>query len=241
MIKYSQILIMSLSLLIQSTSNAEESLELNNDPHYNSLGFFDIHLCNWPERPNFFKILFSSEKYQDIESMSVYTPDDQLLANLDKKKFITLKRKNKPNKRVYIVDIDVPDFASTGWYKIDIKTDDGATYHAKDYIIMTRLEKISEMYPSGDEKEFDLPITLKWSPVAGSQYYQAFVRDVWTEKLAFKSKLINTPEIKIPNDKLEPGGYYSWTVHSRDTNEHILLGDFHMGSMSKKTFFTVAE
>ena len=228
-------------MLIQSTSNAEESLVLNNDPHYNSVGFFDIHLCNWPERPNYFKILFSSEKYQQIESMSVYTPDNQLLANMDKTKFRTLKRENKPDKRVYLLDLDVPELASTGWYKIDIKTENGTVYHAKDYVIMTRLKKVSDMHPTGEDKEFSLPITLKWKPVAGSQYYQAYVRDVWTEKMVFKSKLIDTPEIKIPDGKLEPGGDYYWTVHSRDTNEHILLGDFHMGSLSKKSFFTVAE
>jgi hypothetical protein len=82
---------------------------------------------------------------------------------------------------------------------------------------------------------------LKWTPVPGSQYYQAFVRDAWTEKLVFRSKLLDTAEVEIPKDRLEPGGDYYWTVHSRDTNEHILLGDFHMGSMSEKRFFTVAE
>ena len=240
MIKLLQLLIIFLTIIIQSTSNAEESLVLDDDPHYNSVGFFDIHLCNWPERPNFFKILFSSEKYQKIESMSIYTPGNHLLANLDKNKFRTIKRKNKPNKRVFILDIDVPEFASAGWYKIDIKTDDGTIHHAKDYVVMTRLKKVSEMHPSGD-KEFNSPITLKWAPVAGSQYYQVFVRDAWTEKLVYKSKLIDTHEIKVPDNKLVPGGDYYWSVHSRDTNEHALLGDFHMGSMSKKSFFTVAE
>jgi len=228
-------------MFIHNTSKAEDALELVNDPHYNQIGFFDIHICNWPERPNYFKILFSSEKYQQIESMNVYTPDNQLLVNLDKTKFRTLKRKNKANKRVYLLDVDVPEIASTGWYKIDIKTENGTVYHAKDYVIMSRLEKVSDMQPSGDDKEFNLPVTLKWKPVAGSQHYQAYVRDAWTEKLVFRSKLIATPEIKIPEDKLEPGGDYYWTVHSRDTNEHVLLGDFSMGSMSEKTFFTVAE
>ncbi len=226
---------------MQSTINAEQSLELHGDPHYNQMGFFDIHICNWPERPNFFKILFSSEKYEQIESMGVYTPENKLLVNLDKTKFRTLKRKNKPNKKVYMLDIDVPELATTGWYKIDIKTKNGNIYHAKDYVIISRLEKISEMQPSDEHKKFDLPITLKWEPVAGSKHYQVFVRDVWTEKLVFRSKLIGMPEIKIPDGKLEPGGEYYWVIHSRDTNEHILLGDFHMGSMSEKKYFTVVE
>ena len=121
MLKQIYLSIIFLPVFILNTSNAEEHIELNSDPHYNQLGFFDIHICNWPERPGFFKILFSSEKFQQIESMSVYTPDNQLLANLDKKEFRTLKRKNKADKRVYILDIDVPELASTGWYKIEIK------------------------------------------------------------------------------------------------------------------------
>lgn len=234
-------LILLTSMLIPGMSFAEESKELNNDPHYNAIGFFDIHICNWPERPNFFKVIFSSEKYEKIDSMTVYTPDDKLLINLDKQKFRKLKRKNKPEKRVYILDIDVPDYASTGWYKIDIRADDGTVYSAKDYVVMTKLEKVSEMQPSGEEQEFNMPITLKWQPVPGSQFYQAFVRDAWTDKLVFRSKLIDTPEVRVPDEKLEAGGYYFWSVHARDTNEHVLLGDFHMGSMSKKTFFNVAE
>lgn len=241
MIKYKYFLLVSLTLFMQNITHAEEAIKLSDDPHYNKIGFFDIHICNWPERPNFFKVLFSSEKHDQIESMNVYTPDDQLLVSLDKNTFKTLKRKNKANKKVYMLDIDIPEMASTGWYKIDVKTNDGAIYHAKDYVIMTRLEQVSKMRPSDEDKEYSLPITLKWNPVAGSMHYQAYVRDVWTEKLVFRSKLIDTPEIEIPIDKLEPGGEYYWVVHSRDTREHVLLGDFHMGSMSKKAFFTVAE
>ena len=234
-------LIILTSLLTLGRSYAGNPLELSNDPHYNDAGFFDIHICNWPERPNFFKVLFSSEKYEQVKSMDVYTPDNQLLVSLDKQKFRTLKRKNKPNKRVYILDIDIPEHASSGWYKLDIELNDGSMHHAQDYVVMTKLEKVSEMTPSGDEEEFDLPITLKWKPVPGSMYYQAFIRDAWTGKLVFKSKLISTPEVRVPDDKLEPGGYYSWSVHSRDANEHVLLGDFHMGSMSKTQYFSVTE
>ena len=239
--RFSRILILSFSLFIQGSLKAEQALELTNDPHYNQIGFFDIHICNWPERPNYFKILFSSEQYQQIESMSVYTPDKQLLANLDRTKFRTLKRKNRANKRVYLLDLDVPELASTGWYEIEIRTKNGNIYQAKDYVIMARLEKVSDMQPSDEDSEVSLPVTLKWKPVAGSQYYQVYVRDTWTEKLVFRSKLTDSTEVTIPEDKLKPGGDYYWSVHSRDTNEHVLLGDFSMGSMSEKTFFSVAE
>jgi hypothetical protein len=153
---------------------------------------------------------------------------------------MTLKRKNKPEKRVYMVDMDVPDQATTGWYTIDIQDVNGRVSSAKDYVIMARLERVTEMSPADDE-QVQLPVTLKWKPVIGAQHYEVFVRDIWTENQVFKSKLTETAELKIPDNKLEPGGSYSWTVHARDTNEHILLGDFGAGSMSDKAFFTVAE
>lgn len=86
-----------------------------------------------------------------------------------------------------------------------------------------------------------MPAELAWKPVPGAQYYQVFVRDAWTNELLLRSKLLSEPRVEIPAGTLQPGGYYQWTVHARDTNAHILLGDFHMGSMSDKFWFWVAE
>jgi hypothetical protein len=36
---------------------------INEDPHRNEMGFFDIHVCNWPERPQFLKVLFSTTRF----------------------------------------------------------------------------------------------------------------------------------------------------------------------------------
>ncbi|MDQ1363912.1 MAG: hypothetical protein QG652_1774 [Pseudomonadota bacterium] len=233
--------LLCLSLLAAPAVQAGESPELNQDPHYSDMGFFDIHLCNWPDRVPFFKILFSSAQFQHIDSMTVYTPNKQLLASLDKSKFRVLQKENKPEKRVYMLDLDVPEQASTGWYSIDVKTAGGAQYQARDYVIMTRLEKVSVMQPAAGAGPQQLPVTLTWQPVPGAQYYQVFVRDEWSGDMVFSSELLNTAELKIPEDKLEAGGYYSWSVHARDTNEHVLLGVFHMGSMSTKAFFSVAD
>jgi len=240
MIKRSCRLLICTVLFVPLFSFADFSPELNVDPHYNELGFFDIHLCNWPERPNFFKVLFSSTHFEKIDSMKVYAPDDSLLVQLEKSKFIQIKRKGKADKRVYILDLDAPDKVATGWYRIEIKTTDGQDYQARDYVVASRMSRATAMQPSADEERV-LPVTLKWKPVAGAQYYKVFVRDAWQDKLVFTSKLIADAEVQLPDGKLEPGGYYSWAVHARDTNEHILLGDFHMGSMSKKAFFAVAE
>jgi hypothetical protein len=45
----------------------------------------------------------------------------------------------------------------------------------------------------------------------------------------------------LPPGLLEKGGYYSWIIHARDTNAHILLGDFNHGSMNTPVTFAVAE
>lgn len=230
-----------ISLLTYNNAAAIESTEFDEDPHYNSVGFFDMHICNWPDRPHFFKVLFSSDKFKQIESMRVSTPENQPLVTLDHSKFRIIKRNNKPDKRVYMLDIDVPQHASTGWYTIDVTTDSGEIFQAKDYVIMSKLQRVSQMQPSGDETIENAALTLKWIPVAGSQYYQIYLRDEWTGKLIYSSKLLDTPYITIPEGKIQQGGYYSWSVHARDTNEHVLLGDFHMGSISKKAFFTVNE
>lgn len=241
MSKYSYTLSLIMLLTASVNTKAENTLEMNNDPHRSNVGFFDIHICNWPNRTKYFKVLFSSEKYDQIESMEVFTPENKLLVKLDKRKFRTLKRKNKPDKRVFIIDSDITENASTGWYDIRIKTKDGKKYNAKDYVVMNRLNRASSMQPANKNKQYKLPITLKWKEIEGAQYYQVFVRDEWTQQLIFKTKLINSNKVQIPNIKLEPGGYYSWRVHARDINEHILLGDFNMGSMSQHAYFSITE
>ena len=214
---------------------------LGKDPHYTKVGFFDMHICNWPERPLFLKILFSTEKFNEVIKMEVFDPSGDLVAVLDKKRFMQVKRKNKPEKRVFMVNMDLPPSAASGWYSMKISTIDGKHYNANDYVLLTRINRVDEMTPPSDEKPVTLPLTLSWKAVAGSEYYKVYIRDVWTDEMIFQSKLLSNLKIKIPDGKLKPGGYYSWAVHARDTNEHILLGDFHMGSMSKKSFFTVAE
>jgi len=241
MIKHVATVLILSSLFMINALYADEAAVLNKDPHYNSLGFFDIHICNWPQRTNYFKVLFNTDKYQYIDSMSVYTPEDKLLVTLDKTQFKTLKRKYRPDKRIYLVDIDVPEFATTGWYKIDVKTKNGKSFQAKDYVVMSRLERVTEMTPSGVDAEVSLPVTLQWKTVPGAYYFQVCVRDAWSDELLYSSNVIETNAIRIPENILDAGGYYYWSVSARDVNGHILLGDFHMGSMSEKAYFNVAD
>ncbi|WP_026186239.1 hypothetical protein [Thioalkalivibrio thiocyanodenitrificans] len=214
---------------------------LATDPHYTELGFFDIHLCNWPERPEYFKVLFSTEHFEDVVSMDVYMPDGTALVSLDKDRFIPLRREGRPERRVFMLDIDVPPSASVGWYRIRVRTRSGSTAEGRDFVTLSRLERVSMPDPPRDAEDITMPEALSWAPVPGARYYQAYLRDAWTDQRIFSTALLDEPRAELPGDLLEPGGYYYWTVHARDTNEHILLGDFSMGSMSERFYFSVAR
>lgn len=224
-----------------STLYADDAPLLVKDPHYTKVGFFDMHICNWPERPHFFKVLFSTEKFNDVEKMEVFDPSGILLTVLEKKQFMQVKLKNTPEKRVFMVNMDIPLNAATGWYSVKVTTMDGKEYTARDYVPLTRINRVTNMTPPSNEESIALPLTLSWKKVPGAYFYKVYLRDAWSDKLVFQSKLLSDNTLKIPDGKMEPGGYYSWEVHARDINEHILLGDFHMGSMSDKAFFTIAE
>lgn len=90
---------------------------LESDPHRNELGFFDLHVCNWPDRPKFYKSLFSSTRFSDIAKMEIFMPDGKRLGQLNLNDYMRIEKKGKPEKRVFLNDIDVPEGAGTGWYE----------------------------------------------------------------------------------------------------------------------------
>lgn len=244
-------IIMSVTALLSFTgiaaaTEAPQTGAINtrdNDPHYTSAGFFDVHVCNWPDRELFFMPLFSTVRFDEITGIDVHYPDGKTLTSLHLDKYMAIKRENKPEKRVFMSEIDVPDSAEDGWYTVTVKLSDGTTITAKDYVIISPLPRISEVNPPDGAENIPLPATLSWSPVADSKYYQVYIRDVWQEgKLVYTSKLLDKPELAVPAGVLEPDGLYSWKVHARDVNEDIVLGDFNKGSISRAlTFSTAAD
>lgn len=210
------------------------------DAHYNDAGFFDIHVCNWPGRPPFFMPLFSTARYNEVQSIKVLTPAGDLLAELDLERFRTIKREKKPDKRVFIKQFDIPPAATNGWYTARAKLANGEEYVAKDYVILHTLPQASGQVPAHDEEVARIPEKLSWEPVPGANFYQVFIRDLWDDsKLIHTSKLLTRPELELPPGLLQSGGYYSWIIHARDTNSHILLGDFNHGSLNKPVSFSI--
>jgi len=211
------------------------------DPHRNQLGFFDVHICNWADRPMFFKALFSTTKFNDIELMSVYSPDGNKVTDLDMSKYMLIKKKGKPEKRVYLTDSDIPVDSRAGWYEIKVKTKDGKQYTARDYVVMNRLSRADVLMPQDGAEDIGMPKELEWKPVPGATHYKVFMREGFENTQILNSKLVRKPKLKIKPGLLQPGGYYLWKVHARDVNENIILGDFNSGSVNKWMEFSVID
>jgi len=226
-----------LSILFSNVSHSETS----NDPHYTDVGFFDIHVCNWPDRPLFFMAIFSTYHFNAISSIQIFMPDNLMIGELTLSKYRLLIDKKKKEKRVFIKQFDIPDNAKDGWYYTKVNLKDGNTIISKDYVIIDKL-KIARILSPDINKELDsIPKLITWEKVIGAQYYQVFIHDKWESKLLHTSKLLNKPEIRLPDNLLKKGGFYSIQIHARDTNEHQFLGDFNHGSLSKKIDFSIAE
>ena len=214
---------------------------ISGDPHRNDLGFFDIHVCNWPERPQFLKVLFSTPRFAEIDKMQVFDPDGRKIVELDKHHFMQLTPRDKPVKRVFMQDLDLPENIREGWYRIEVTDTRGQVHEARDMVPLTRIQRPQGLQPFDGEEDAPLATGLSWQAVPGAQFYQVFLRDAWSDELLFRSKLIGETRTGLPPGTLKPGGYYVWRVHARDLNEHVLLGDFHNGSMSEKAYFSVRE
>jgi len=211
------------------------------DPHYTAAGFFDIHVCNWPDRKLFFMPLFSTTRFREITGIEVLQPDGTVLTALNLGRFKVLKPEGKPEKRVFITQMDVPDGAADGWYSATIRLADGTQFFAKDYVVVSRLPRPSGMNPPDGAEGIAVPEKLTWSAVAPGSYYQVFIHDLWDDgKLIYTSKLLPQPELAVPAGLLKPDGLYTWQVHARDSKEDPRLGDFNTGSMSPIAIFSTS-
>lgn len=208
------------------------------DPHYTEAGFFDIHVCNWPDRQPFLMALFSTVQFDNVEQVTVYTPTGELLGNIDLAKFRSFKTKDGKDKRAFITHLELPGKTTDGWYKAAITMKDGRRIEAMDYVVHAIMPLPTGMQPTADAADVVLPGELRWNPVTGASFYQVFVYDKWDDKLVFKSNVMRETVVKLPPGVLRSGGQYGWRVNARDVNEHVLLGDFNHGTTGPELLFT---
>lgn len=210
------------------------------DSHYTPVGFFDMHVCNWPDRPPFYLALFSTTQFDAIRAVHVITPDGSKLFDLDLNRYRTIKRKGKPEKRVFMLHVPIPDGAIDGWYQAQVVMKSGEQIQAKDYVEHRMLDRAVGHQPAHQAVLATPPKQLSWQKIEGAGFYQVFVRDLWNDsKLIHSSKLMKTTHYALPEGLLQRGGYYAWKVHARDVNEDIRLGDFNLGSQSEWVEFSI--
>jgi len=209
--------------------------------HRVELGFFDIHVCNWSDRPVFFMALFSTTRYDEIAAIEILDPDGRALGALDLSKYRRTVTPAKPEKRVFISQIPVPAGAKDGWYSARVTARGGGESVARDFVVITPLPIAAGNQPTPNANDIPLPGELRWDAVVGAKHYQVFIQDLWDgEKLVYTSPILDEPRAPLPAGLLKAGGYYAWRVHARDVNEHELLGDFNHGSLGALMKFSVA-
>lgn len=209
------------------------------DPHYTASGFFDIHVCNWPDRPPFYLALYSTTRFDEVESIRLYGPDGHAIGALALDKYRLVAHKDKPEKRVFMTQIPIADSDADGWYRAEVRLGN-ETDTARDFVIHQLMPRAGGHNPVDGAENVDMSKRLSWNSIDGAAWYQVYIRDKWNDgKLIYTSKLLNKPWIELPQGLLEAGGYYSWRVHARDVDGHILLGDFNTGSQSEWVEFTV--
>ncbi len=212
------------------------------DPHYTDVGFFDIHVCRWPNRPFFYFTLFSTTRFDDIAAIEMFHPDGTPLGQMNLGNYRLIQAKDKPEKRVFITFFDLPPNAKEGWYTAHIKTKDGKVYLSRDYVTLNPLPFAHGFQPAPNAQDIPLPTELRWDPVPGATHYKVFVKDLWNPSpLVFESAIIKENRVAVPPGALKKGGTYQWRVHARDVNEDPKLGDFDVGSLSPEIEFSVAD
>lgn len=212
------------------------------DPHYTQAGFFDLHVCTWPDRPLLFLMLFSTYEYDKVRSVEVFHPDGRLLAKIGTDKYRVVLKKDKPEKRVFMKIMDVPEGAADGWYSALVTMKDGTQYQAKDLVAIAPMEIPSGFSPPHQAENIKMPQALTWKPVPGAKAYQVYIKDIWNgEQDVMPSKIVTEARLELRAGILNAGGYYKWRVQARDVNENVLLGDFNHGSLSDWSEFSVEE
>lgn len=209
------------------------------DPHYTPAGFFDVHVCNWPEKPGFLMAVFSTPHFDEIAGVAVFAPDGTRVGDLDLDRFRAFRTPSGQAKRAFIAHFDLPAGARDGWYRAEVALKDGSRVEARDYVIHHFMPHPAGIQPAPGARDVAASATLSWDPIPGAKYYEVFLRDEWDGARATASGLLAEPRFAPPAGMLRAGGEYVWRIHARDSDGNVLLGDFNHGSLSPEFRFAV--
>jgi hypothetical protein len=232
-------LIWSFLLTMSCLLSGAEHAENEGDPHYTAAGFFDIHVCNWPERPRFLMALFSTPRFDEVARISVFAPNGHHVGDLDLARFRSFKTKSGQAKRAFVAQFDLSRNVVDGWYRAEILLKDGSRSEARDYVIHQMMGQPTGAQPAPGSSNVPASTELRWDPIPGARFYEVFLKDVWAGSETTDSGLLTEPRYVPPKGLLQSGGEYSWRVHARDSDGNVLLGDFNHGSLGPEMSFTV--
>lgn len=239
-------LLLSIALalpVVPTLSLAESPIEPESqNRHKTPLGTWDIHVCNWPDRPPFYLTLFKTDDYDKIEKIEVFSPQGTPVGDFEMNKYLDFERPDKDPLRVLLTHMPLVEGKPEGRFTAIVTGKDGKKYLSEDYLIMNLMDRVSGQVPEHNA-EVSIPWELAWDAPEGAGFYRVWIRDLWDDgKQIYRSGLLSEPRLELPEDLLQPDGWYAWRVHTRDTNNHILLGDFNHGSLTEwKEFVTIAE
>lgn len=235
-------IIISLCLYSNASSFEEHKNKEKNDSHYVDSGFFDIHLCNWPNRELFILALFSTSYFENIEKIVFVAPDGMPIGEADLERYRHIKTKDGEEKRVFQAELNIPEKTPSGWYKAHVTLANGKEDIASDYVQLKKMPRPDGLNPPHLSEDVTMPGILRWNPVSSATHYKVLIRDLWADNaLIVDSPAAPSTEFTVPDGVLTPGGWYEWRVHARDVNGDTLLGDFNHGSLSEWHEFSIEE
>lgn len=112
------------------------------------MGFFDLHVCNWPKRPRFFLALFSTTRFDEIRRIQLLLPDGSRLGEINLDRYRVVQEKNKPEKRIFIAELDIPEQATHGWYRAD-QWDGGQLVYRSPLTTKTKITPPKNLFRAG--------------------------------------------------------------------------------------------
>ncbi len=210
------------------------------DPHYTPAGFFDLHVCHWTDRPMFFLVVFSTERFSEVRRVDVIRPDGGALMSMNLARHRVVPQKDGPEKHAFIEQFLLPPDATDGWYTARITLANGERHSARDYVILHTMAIPTGLTPPDGAQNVPVPAVLQWNPVPGASHYKVYIQDMWEGTLIHESKLLASPRLDLPPGLIKPGGDYIWRVHARDVDGSVLLGDFNHGSFTGEIRFSTA-
>lgn len=208
------------------------------DPHYTKAGYFDMHVCNWPDRPLFFVALLTTKQHRDIAEVAVMRPDGVSLGNIDLSRSEPLAGDGDVELRTFKTHIQIPPGSPDGWYMARIRLKNGSEFLARDYVNVRAMPPVTITTPLGD----DTPMQQRkvaWRPLPQTAYYRVIIKDPFQDKkIVYKSDLLTEPQFTIPPGILEKNGAYILRIHARNASGDPKWGDFNHGSMNAEVAFT---